>query len=221
MIDYYRQRAVEYDQWWERAGRYDQGAELNQRWTGDREQVYSAFDAINFRGHVLELAPGTGTWTQRLVRAADAITAVDSSPEMIEVNRGKLASEKVRYIVADLFNWQPDQKYDGIVFGFWLSHVPVERLDSFFQFVASALRPGGKIFFIDGLRERTSTAIDHSLPDDSQQLMTRKLNDGRTFRIVKNFYLQGHLNAACKRAGLSVEIKSTPTYFYYGIGSVI
>ena len=31
-IAYYRARAAEYDQWWLRQGRYDQGPELAARW---------------------------------------------------------------------------------------------------------------------------------------------------------------------------------------------
>jgi hypothetical protein len=31
-IAYYRARAAEYDQWFERKGRFDHGADLNQRW---------------------------------------------------------------------------------------------------------------------------------------------------------------------------------------------
>lgn len=218
MVTYYRARAGEYDQWWDRVGRYDHGPELNQRWLREREVVYAAFDALKFAGHVLELAPGTGVWTRRLTRTAQRITAVDASPEMIDINRASVASPKVDYIQADLFDWSPAATYDGVVFGFWISHVPARRLDHFFGMVAKALRPGGALFFVDGQKEPSSTAADHVLPGEDQEVMTRRLNDGRAFRIVKSFHPPQRLIEAGQRAGLEIRIHTTPTYFYYGIG---
>lgn len=218
MVDYYRARAPEYDEWWQRQGRYDRGAEANARWFAEIQEVLADFDACNFTGDVLELAPGTGNWTQQLLRTARTITAVDASPEMIEINRTRVQSDRVTYILADLFTWQPDRQYDAICFGFWLSHVPLERMERFWQTVAQALRPGGKLFFLDNQREVTTTSVDQHLPAVDSQLMTRKLNDGRTFQIVKNYFEPAILTAQGQAAGLTVTVKTTTTYFLYGLG---
>lgn len=219
MVDYYRARAAEYDEWWYRQGRYDHGAEQNGRWFAEVEEVYAAFDALHFSGDVLELAPGTGIWTERLVKTADSVTAVDASEEMVAINRAKVGGDRVSYVIADLFAWQPERQYDGICFGFWISHIPTERLDDFLATVAGALRPGGKVFFVDGRREPTTTAADHVLPEQGSQVMARKLNDGRTYQIVKNFYDPDELAAQCKAAGLAVDVRETATFFIYGAGT--
>lgn len=219
MVEYYRARAAEYDEWWYRQGRYDHGPEQNGRWFAEMQEVYAAFDALQFTGDVLELAPGTGIWTERLVRTARSITAVDASEEMVAINRAKVRSDRVSYRIADLFAWQPDRQYDGICFGFWVSHVPTERLDGFLSTVADALRPGGTIFFVDGRRESASTAANHVLPEAGAQVMTRKLNDGRAYQIVKNFYEPTALAAQCARAGLNVNVRETATFFLYGAGT--
>ncbi|HEX8522556.1 MAG TPA: class I SAM-dependent methyltransferase [Tepidisphaeraceae bacterium] len=218
MIAYYRQRAAEYDEWWDRRGRYDRGEVCNKQWFDERAAVFAAFDAVPLTDHVLELAPGTGIWTQRLVNKAAKITAVDASEEMIAINRARIASPKVNYLVADLFQWEPTETYDGVVFAFWVSHVPVERLEGFFATVARALRPGGRVFFVDGLREATSTAANHVLPEEREQVMVRKLNDERAFRIVKNFYAPQELISVCRRVGLQVSVSTTGSYFYFGQG---
>src|SRR5437763_840453 len=158
MKAYYRARAAEYDEWFYRQGRFDRSPETNARWFAEAEELYRALDALHLTGDVLELAPGTGIWTERLVRTARSVTAVDASPEMVELNRAKVASDRVTYLLADLFTWRPDRRYDAVCFGFWLSHVPDERLDDFLAMVAAALRPGGKLFFVDGRREPTSSA---------------------------------------------------------------
>lgn len=219
MISYYRNRAAEYDQWWNRQGRYDRGPDATRRWNSERAVLYYVFDAMALSGNVLELAPGTGTWTRRIAVTADKITAVDASAEMLAINRKNVHSAKVDYIQADLFSWQPTTTYDAVVFGFWISHVPQERLAPFLRGVASALRPGGRVFFVDGLVEPTSTAADHILPGKNDQIMTRKLNDGRNYRIVKKYYASDALESACQAAGLAVKIHTTGTYFYYGIGT--
>ena len=49
--------------------------------------------------------------------------------------------------------------------------------------------------------------------------MTRKLNDGRSFQIVKIFWDLRELEARCAAAGLDVVVRTTDTYFIYGFGT--
>jgi demethylmenaquinone methyltransferase/2-methoxy-6-polyprenyl-1,4-benzoquinol methylase len=218
MVEYYRARAAEYEDWWERRGRYQMAVGARQRWFAERSELYRVFDELRIAGDVLELAPGTGVWTRRLVPTADRVTALDASPEMLAVNRTAVNSPKVEYVVGDIFSWAAGKVFDAVVFGFWISHVPAERLDTFLAWLASSLRPGGIVFFVDGLREETSTAGDHVLPPEAEQVAVRKLNDGRSFRVVKTFYEPPELTSHFCQAGLEVEVRRTPTFFYYGIG---
>lgn len=214
MRAYYRARAAEYDEWWERRGRYDEGPEANARWFREAEEVYAALQALDMRGDVLELAPGTGIWTERLARTASTVTAVDASPEMIEINQARVGGENVSYALADLFVWAPDRQYDGVLFGFWLSHVPEERLDAFFGTASRALKPGGKLFFVDSWRGTSGRRRSEANP----QVIVRTLNDGREFEIVKNLHEPEALAVRCAEAGLAVAVRHTPTYFLYGVG---
>src|SRR6266542_4771752 len=179
-----------------------------------------AFDRLDLRGDVLELAPGTGIWTERLTRTARSVTAVDASEEMIAINRERMgeAAATVSYVQADLFAWEPTRRFDAAVFCFWISHVPRERLDAFLQTVSDALETAGRVFFVDGRRQPSSTAIDHDLPDPGSEVMTRRLNDGRAYRIVKNFWPSEELKSRCRRARLDVTVAETATYFQYGYG---
>ncbi len=177
-----------------------------------------ALSALGQVESALELACGTGIWTQELCRIATQVTAIDASEEMIAINRAKVAAAKVTYQQADLFAWQPDRQYDLVFFGFWLSHVPADRLDQFLSAVGAAVKPGGYIFIIDSRLEPTSTAADNPLRDDEHIIRTRKLNDGREFKVVKVFYEPADLRAHLKRAGFSADVQTTDHYFIYAKG---
>jgi len=55
---------------------------------------------------------------------------------------------------------------------------------------------------LDGRREPSGTAADQRLPEADAQTMTRRLNDGREYQIVKNFFAPDALQERCARAGL-------------------
>jgi demethylmenaquinone methyltransferase/2-methoxy-6-polyprenyl-1,4-benzoquinol methylase len=217
-IEYYRARAPEYDEWFFRQGRYDRGEENNRRWFAEVEQVRATLDAFQPAGHVLELACGTGLWTKLLIQYAIRVTAVDASPEALAINRERVQSGDADYIRADLFSWSPPQQYDVIFFGFWLSHIPPQRFEDFWSLVARALKPGGRVFFVDSRRDSTSTARDHTLQDSGSVISVRKLNDGREFSVVKVFYEPFDLESRLATLGWRFELRETPAYFIYGSG---
>ncbi len=215
-VDYYRARASEYDEWFLRQGRYDHGAELNARWFAEVDEAVRALEAFGATGEVLELAAGTGLWTQRLARTAASVTVVDSAPEMLALNAARVGSPAVQYVQADLFSWRPARRYDVVFFSFWLSHVPPERFDAFWRLVRECLAPGGRVFFLDGLYTETSTAMDHQLEGPEAAELTRRLNDGREFRIVKVFHRPEELSARLRALGWQPHIQATANYFYFG-----
>ncbi|HEU4558423.1 MAG TPA: class I SAM-dependent methyltransferase [Longimicrobium sp.] len=213
--EYYRARAGEYDEWFMREGRYDRGPEHHAQWFAEVEEVRAALERFNPTGRVLELACGTGWWTDQLVRWADEVTAVDASAEVLELNRIRVGDTKVRRVQADLFAWEPDALYDVVFFSFWLSHVPPERFDAFWGMVRIALAPGGRVFLVDSLRAVESTAKDHVLPDEDI-VLERKLNDGRRFNIYKLFYQPSDLEARLATLGWRASIHGTANFFLYG-----
>src|SRR4029079_12794774 len=111
---YYQARAPEYDEWWQRRGRFDRGPESAEEWDREGAQVAAALDTFGARGDVLELAGGTGWWTAHLARTAGHLTVIDSSPESLELNRKRVARPDVDYLIADLFTWQPPRTYDVV-----------------------------------------------------------------------------------------------------------
>lgn len=218
-LSYYRARAGEYDEWWLRRGRYDRGAENNRRWFAEVQELLQELREFKPTGRVLELACGTGLWTEQLVQYDGHVTAVDASPEMLAIARERVGKAPVRYLQADVFSWRPDAHYDVVFFSFWLSHVPPERFAQFWNLVRSCLAPSGRFFFVDSLRSDTSTAIDHRLGGTEGTTVRRRLNDGREFEIFKVFYRPDELTGRLADLGWTATVHETATYFLYGFGS--
>jgi len=216
-IDYYRARAPEYDEWFYRLGRYDRGADHTRLWELEAQQVRDLLHSQAGFAHILELAPGTGIWTGELIQIGKRVTALDASPEMININRAKLQSERVDYQRVDLFAWQPGRQYDMVFFGFWLSHVPTDKLSDFLFAVNVALKPGGRLFMVDSRAPELATA--HTGTEDlGPDLQKRVLKDGRRFDIVKIYYEPAALSEILRGHGFAVEAASTDNFFLYADG---
>jgi len=82
--------------------------------------------------------------------------------------------------------------------------------------VRAALRPGGRVFFVDSLRTELSTARDHVLPDEDDIIAERKLNDGSRYSIYKIFYDPARLQARLESLGWRAAVQGTESFFLYG-----
>ena len=198
---YYEERAGEYDQWWQARGRYAKTPGDHRRWQADVREAQRALDDFGPAGDVLELAAGTGWWTERLAAHARRVTAVDAAAGALELNRrrtGHLGT--VTYVQADIFDWSsPRSAFDVVFFGYWLSHVPDDHLPAFWHQVARALRPGGRVFLVDSYHPER-------LAGDVQD---RVLDVGRRFEVVKRFWQPGELVAWTAASGWRLTARVT------------
>ena len=185
-IAYYRARAAEYEQ-----GAY-----------GDVDALlHQVVEPVPAGSEVLELACGTGLWTEQLATRAATVTAVDAAPEMIELARRR--APQATFVLADLFEWRPPRRYDAVFFSAWLSHVPAERFDAFWAFVGRCLRDGGRAVFLD---EHVSEAGKERWL--APNVAERSLSDGSTHRIVKTFFDPAELVARLQGLGWDAEVRT-------------
>jgi len=117
--DYYRRRAGEYD--------LTAYGDL----VAARARIARLVAELDPTGTVLEIACGTGLWTEALAEWADTVTAIDAAPEMVAIARDRVRLASVSFEVADVFSWDPGTRFDVIFFSAWLSHVPASRLGQF------------------------------------------------------------------------------------------
>lgn len=178
-------------------------------------ELAAAVEEFGVAGDVLELACGPGTFTGSLLGGgARTLTAVDGAPEMLEIARAAISDERVRFVQANIFEWVPDRRYDCVCFGFWISHVPLERFESFWATVADALKPDGRVLFIDdGYRTE-----DELIEGAESSTIRRTLGDGSTYRIVKVPHEPAELEAELRRLGWDIAVHATSGPFYWGAG---
>jgi SAM-dependent methyltransferase len=98
-----------------RAGEYDHDLYQDPASTDHIELLLAS---LRPRGRTLELACGTGVWTKMLATRVQSLTAIDGAPEMLVVARQRLGDTPVDLVETDLFDWQPDDRYDTVFFAF-------------------------------------------------------------------------------------------------------
>ena len=170
--DYYRRRASEYD-----ATAYGDTVAAGVRIAGLVGEMQPG-------GAILEIACGTGMWTDRLADVARTLTAIDVAPEALAIARDRVSEKDVRFEVADIFSWQTAKRFDVIFFSAWLSHVPNSRFDQFWQILKGLLAEGGRVLFVDEPIELRDKEMYLS---GSDEIIERRLRDGSEFQLVKRF----------------------------------
>jgi demethylmenaquinone methyltransferase/2-methoxy-6-polyprenyl-1,4-benzoquinol methylase len=191
-LDYYRRRAGEYD-----ATAYGDVAAA-------RVRIARLVAELRPTGRVLEIACGTGLWTEALAGLADTVTAIDAAPEVVEIARDRVRSANVSFEVVNVFSWDPEAQFDVIFFSAWLSHVPTSRVDQFWHSLRSLLAEDGRVLFID---EHVDEREKEAYVPGRDEIVERRLNDGSTFRVVKNFVDPDRLELRLRRLGWDCTIR--------------
>jgi demethylmenaquinone methyltransferase/2-methoxy-6-polyprenyl-1,4-benzoquinol methylase len=164
--------------------------------------------------NVLELACGTGYWTDGFAAAAAQVTALDLNEEVLEIARLKKNVGKVKFVRGSAYEI-PDfgRKHDAVFAGFWWSHVPLEKLDAFLKEVCARIAPGGLVAFLDNRYvEGSSTPVSRrDFQGDSYQV--RRLDDGSSHEVLKNFPAEGELIQRASRHGWGANVDLLEHYW--------
>jgi demethylmenaquinone methyltransferase/2-methoxy-6-polyprenyl-1,4-benzoquinol methylase len=209
IISYYAQRAAEYERIYDKPERQADLARL-------RSLVKHLFTGKD----VLEVACGTGYWTEVVVQSAASVLALDVNDEVLDIARAKpLDRRKVRFQRADIYALPafPDV-FTGSLAVFWWSHVPKQRLGAFLRGLHRAFAPGTRVVFIDNVYvEGSSTPISRG-DADGNTYQKRQLDDGSTHEVLKNFPTEQELCAAV--ADLACEARVEFLKYYWMLSYV-
>ena len=204
MIDYYAQRAAEYERIYDRPERQIALGFL-------KEYLGSAFPGEK----VLEIACGTGYWTQFIAKSAAAILATDLNPEVIEIALKKdFWACPVQIVIADAYSLDDIAGGNTAGFcGFWWSHVPISRIREFLSAFHSRLQSGSKVAMVDNIYvEGSSTPISRR-DSDGNTYQLRRLENGSEHEILKNFPSNSDLHTSLSGCATDISLKRL-NYFW-------
>jgi ubiquinone/menaquinone biosynthesis C-methylase UbiE len=203
-LAYYSARAQEYERIYSKPERQDQLRELK-----------ATIGALFAGQSVLEVACGTGYWTQYIARTAKVICATDLSEETLAVAMAKgLDENRVRFLKADAMALPVGLgQFDSAFCGFWWSHVARSSIAGFLDTLHARLRQGARVVVLDNKYvEGSSTAISRRSPaGDTYQI--RQLSDGSTHEVLKNFPSEPELRAQLN--GRAANIKYAAWQHYW------
>ncbi|XTP08272.1 trans-aconitate 2-methyltransferase [Streptomyces albus subsp. chlorinus] len=200
-IAYYRARAAEYDR------AYDIRMH--------KPRLVKALDELPISGDILELACGTGQWTQLLSDRARSLTALDAAPEMLRIARARMRGLATRFIEADIFTWEPDRQYDTVFFAFWLSHVPPVEMEAFWHLLKWALAPGGCVVFLDDSLAKAE--LEEPVAEAQVPTVRRRLSDGSQHLTVKVLHDAPSLTSQLNDLDGEAHIEPIDTYHIAGV----
>ena len=204
LVDYYAQRAPEYERIYHRPERQQDLRKLERLIT----QAFRGLD-------VLEVACGTGYWTQFIAKQARSILATDYSAEVIDIARDKDYTPcTVSFVESDAYSLTNIEGTRSAGFsGFWWSHVAKDKLPIFINSLHSKLDDHALVVLIDNRYvEGNSLPISrHDAGGNTYQL--RKLANGSQHEVLKNFPTKAELVEQLTPHAHGVEIELL-TYYW-------
>ena len=139
LIAYYRERAPSYE---------------------DRDVSERALDVTRLeeicarllaRRAVLEIACGTGIWTEVAANVANSVFATDINRSMLrEARKRHQEHDNVSFGIVDAYKLTSLQRqFTAGLAAWWISHIHKERVEAFLRGFHKCLLPGAAIVFMD------------------------------------------------------------------------
>jgi ubiquinone/menaquinone biosynthesis C-methylase UbiE len=207
METYYARRAAQYEKIYDKPERQ-----------GDLARLRAELPPLFKDERVLEIACGTGYWTTLIAAHAGSVLALDAVEDVLAIARSKsYPRSNVRFEQGDAYAlpaWP--EKFSACFAGFWWSHVPLAKLDTFLEGLHRRLEPGALVAFMDNRYvEGSSTPISRR-DADGNTYQQRRLGDGSSHEVLKNFPTEQDMQARLARHGTEVRFSS---YEYYWVAS--
>jgi demethylmenaquinone methyltransferase/2-methoxy-6-polyprenyl-1,4-benzoquinol methylase len=206
MTAYYARRAAEYERVY-----------AGPRWQDDLAVLRPRVADFAADRLVLEVACGTGFWTERAAERARAVHATDLNEDTLALARSKTYAAPVTFERRDAYAPAAPEappRFDAGLAGLWLSHVDLARMDEFLRAFHSHLAPGARVLMFDerATEERPNPPASRTDRAGNRYEM-RRLLDGERFEILKNLFDGARLEALVRPHAATVHCRAL-RYFW-------
>jgi SAM-dependent methyltransferase len=208
--EYYAARAAEYDEVYRKPERQDDLARLKQ-----------LLPPLVAGKRVLEIAAGTGYWTQVLASTAAEIVATDLNAETIAIAAQRdYGPAPVALRTADAYELDAvPGEFDLVFCGFWWSHVARADIARFLAGLRGRTGPGVQLLLVDNRYVAGSNVPISRTGPDGDTYQRRSLADGREYEVVKNFPSREQLAADLEPA--ATDLAWTELEYYWVASCVL
>lgn len=194
LVDYYRRRAAEYESIYAKPERQRDLAHL-------RKAVPAALRGAR----VLEIACGTGYWSQLVAPVAAQLVATDLAEEPMRIARAKSYDGKVELTLADAYALPASLgRFDAALAVFWWSHIPRERIGEFLASLHARLDSGARVVLVDNRYVEGSSTPISEIDSHGNTYQLRRLGEA-SVRVLKNFPSEDDLRG-CLPSPLRVDV---------------
>jgi demethylmenaquinone methyltransferase/2-methoxy-6-polyprenyl-1,4-benzoquinol methylase len=207
--EYYAIRAPEYDRVYAKPER-QQDLRAIERWLPER-----------FAGRAtLEVACGTGYWTQFIAPVARELVAVDASAEVLGIARARVRAGEASFVRGDAYRLPlVGSAFEAAFAGFWFSHVPHGRVREFLSGLHRPLVPGATVVLLDNRFVRGSSSPVAERDSEGNTYQWRPLRGGSTHQVLKNFPSPTELREAV--AGLACQVRYQEWQYFWALEYVV
>jgi 2-polyprenyl-3-methyl-5-hydroxy-6-metoxy-1,4-benzoquinol methylase len=204
LVTYYSERAQEYERVYQKPERQ---AEL--------EQLSTRLQEIFAGKHVIEIACGTGYWTERIAKTANFVLATDINEAVLDIARAKTyPPDVVAFRQADIFNLtELATTYESLFGGFIWSHIGLQDLQQFITILNSHVVPGGTVVLTDNNYVEGSSSPITQQDEHGNTYQTRTLDNGSTHLVLKNFPTEAFLRELLQGQASAIEFISMQHYW--------
>ncbi len=152
---------------------------------------------------VLELGCGTGYFTRELVDTGAEITAIDISPDLLEVARSEIQAGNVEFIVDNAYEISfEDETFDHVIGSSVLHHLEINQA---LAEIYRVLKPGGRIAFTEPNMMNPQIALQKNIP-----VLKRKMGDSPD----ETAFFRGQMIKLLRASGFS-SIRVVPFDFLH------
>jgi demethylmenaquinone methyltransferase/2-methoxy-6-polyprenyl-1,4-benzoquinol methylase len=203
LVDYYAKRANEYERIYQKPERQKDLATLRKLF----QQTFA-------RHSVLEIACGTGYWTQVVAETAKSITATDINDQVLQIARAKNYAGNVSFQRVDAFNLSfSNNSFTAGLAAAWWSHLRKAQIGDFlFQF-HRLFSPGSIIVFMDNRFVPGSNTPISRTDAEGNTYQLRTLENGDEHEVLKNFPSEKEVRDII--ANLAADISWAELQYYW------
>ncbi|CAJ0711929.1 2-methoxy-6-polyprenyl-1,4-benzoquinol methylase, mitochondrial [Ralstonia mannitolilytica] len=201
MLDYYARRAPEYERIYAKPER-----------RGDLAWLKARVRDITRGARVLDLACGTGFWTEAMTNAR-SIVGADYNDTVLRIARDKrIAGASFVRADNDALPFAPGT-FDVMTAGCWWSHVPLQRLRAHVEGLHRVLGPGVRVLWFDNEYVAGSSTPIAYRDEHGNTWQRRPLQDGTEHDVLKNFPDDPALLQTV--AGIARDVRATRLQYYW------